>query len=126
MPVHQTRQRKAIHEAILHAPGPLSPNDILALATQVVPNLGIATVYRTINLLLETGDIQAVPIDANDVRYEPGDRGHHHHFLCRRCNTVYDLQGCAGPIAKMLPTGFKMDEHDILIRGACAKCQHTR
>jgi len=125
MAVHPTRQRKAIHQAIMLAPGPLSPNDILSLATQEVPKLGIATVYRTINLLLEAGDIQAVPINANDVRYEPCDRGHHHHFLCRVCNTVYDIKGCAGQIAKMLPADFEMDEHEILIHGTCAECKTT-
>jgi Fur family ferric uptake transcriptional regulator len=123
MSAHQTRQRKAIYQTISQAPGPLRPNEILELASADVPRLGIATVYRTINLLLEAGEIQAVPIDANDVRYEPTDRGHHHHFLCRMCNTVYDMEGCAGHMAKMLPYGFEMDEHEILIRGTCSTCK---
>lgn len=89
-----------------------------------VPKLGIATVYRTINLLLEAGEIHAVPIDANDVRYEPTDRGHHHHFLCHLCNTVYDMHGCSGHMSKLLPEGFEMDDHEILIHGKCAKCKN--
>lgn len=123
MNLHQTRQRKAIFQAINQAPGPLCPNEILDLASADVPRLGIATVYRTINLLLESGDIQPVQIDANDVRYEPTDRGHHHHFLCRVCNTVYDMKGCAGHMQKMLPKGFEMDEHEILLRGTCSTCK---
>ena len=123
MAVHQTRQRSAISEVISHAPGPLRPNEILDLASANVPRLGIATVYRTINLLLEAGEIQAVPIEANDVRYEPSNRGHHHHFLCQKCNTVFDMQGCAGHMNNMLPEGFEMEEHEILIRGTCAGCK---
>ena len=92
MSTHQTKQRKAITEAILHAPGPLRPNEIQSLAQEQVPRLGIATVYRTINLLMESGEIQAVPIAANDVRYEPTGRGHHHHFLCQVQRPVLGLQ----------------------------------
>ncbi|MAX25909.1 MAG: transcriptional repressor [Phycisphaeraceae bacterium] len=125
MSTHQTKQRKAITEAILHAPGPLRPNEIQSLAQEQVPRLGIATVYRTINLLMESGEIQAVPIAANDVRYEPTGRGHHHHFLCHRCNTVYDMHGCSGHMSNMLPDGFEMDDHEILIHGKCATCKES-
>lgn len=126
MSAHQTKQRKAITEAIQHAPGPLRPNEIQAIACNDVPRLGIATVYRTINMLLDSDEIQAVPIAANDVRYESTGRGHHHHFLCRVCNTVFDMHGCAGHMNKMLPKGFEMDDHEILIRGKCAACKAAK
>ncbi|MFG0249340.1 MAG: Fur family transcriptional regulator [Phycisphaeraceae bacterium JB051] len=125
MSTHQTKQRTAITEAILQAPGPLRPNEIQEIAQQQVPRLGIATVYRTINLLMESGEIQAVPIAANDVRYEPTGRGHHHHFLCHSCNTVYDMHGCSGHMSKMVPDGFEMDDHEILIHGKCATCKES-
>tara|TARA_Y100000589_G_scaffold330930_1_gene382246 strand:- start:1369 stop:1884 length:516 start_codon:yes stop_codon:yes gene_type:complete len=126
MSAHQTKQRKAITEAIQNAQGPLRPTEIQLIACQNVPRLGIATVYRTINMLLESGEIQAVPIAANDVRYEPTGRGHHHHFLCHSCNKVYDMHGCSGHMSKMIPDGFEMDDHEILIHGKCAACKKAK
>ena len=107
---------------MIHAPGPLCTQEIHDEASKTVPHLGIATVYRTINLLLEQGQIQAVTIANKDVRYEPTNRGHHHHFLCRVCNTAYDMPCIHSSMSQMIPEGFAMDEHDILIRGTCSKC----
>lgn len=122
MHVNQTQQRQAIFDVLIHAPGPLCTRGIHDEASKMVPQLGIATVYRTINLLLEQGQIQAVTIANKDVRYEPTDRGHHHHFLCRVCNTAYDMPCIHSNMSRMLPEGFAMEEHDILIRGTCSNC----
>ncbi|MFG0248759.1 MAG: Fur family transcriptional regulator [Phycisphaeraceae bacterium JB051] len=122
MRVNRTQQRQAIYEVLMHAPGPLCTQEIHDAAAREIPQLGIATVYRTINLLLEQGQIQAVTIGSKDIRYEPANREHHHHFLCRVCNTVYDMPCIHSSMSQMLPEGFSMDEHEIIIRGTCSKC----
>jgi Fur family ferric uptake transcriptional regulator len=126
MRINQTHQRQAIFDALIHAPGPLCTQEIHDAASKTIPQLGIATVYRTINLLLEQGEIQTVTIGSKDVRYEPANRGHHHHFLCHECNTVYDMPCIHSSMSQMLPEGFAMDEHEIIIRGTCSNCLKSK
>src|SRR5690606_18274023 len=87
----RTSQRDAITRVIREAPGPLTVDEIHARAKRRVRGLGIATVYRAVKLLLESGDIAAVTLPDGQTRYEAGDLGHHHHFRCRACGKVYDL-----------------------------------
>ena len=70
-----TSQRSAIARVIRDAPGPLRPLGILDLACPLVPTLGIATVYRQLRSLQDAGEVRAVELGVNDVRYEPTDRG---------------------------------------------------
>lgn len=119
-----SKQRDAIHHAIEHASGPLLPDEIHKRAKTAVPNLGIATVYRTINLLLENELIQPVTLPDGNTRYESADLGHHHHFRCRQCGKVYDLPGCMLKIddGAQLPGGFKVESHEVTLVGVCPAC----
>ena len=117
-----TNQRSAIVRVIHDAPGPLRPLEILGLASPIVPTLGIATVYRQLRRLRDAGEVRAVEMGVNDVRYEPTDRGHHHHFLCRECDEAFDIHGCPEGIAKLAPPGFELEEHEITLYGQCRDC----
>ena len=57
-----TRQRKAITEAFEKANRPLSPTEVLDLARDEVPNLGLSTVYRSLRLMAEQGEIAVVEL----------------------------------------------------------------
>ncbi len=110
-------------KVIRDAPGPLRPLDILELASRMVPTLGLATVYRHLNRLQDDGELQAVELGSKDVRYEPTDRGHHHHFVCRECGEAYDVHGCLRGIAKLAPPGFEVEQHEITLHGRCSHCR---
>lgn len=118
-----TRQRSAIRDAIEAADGPLSPAEVHEAARADVPNIGLATVYRTINSLLEDGVIAAVELPGEPARYEAAGRGHHHHFRCTACHRVYDFTGCPGNLAQLAPEGFKVTGHDIVLYGVCVDCR---
>ena len=122
MSARATSQRSAIVEVICDAPGPLRPLEILELASRMVPTLGIATVYRQLKRLQESGELRAVELGLNDVRYEPTDRGHHHHFLCRECGDAFDIHRCPEGIAKLAPPGFEIEEHEVTLYGRCGNC----
>jgi Fur family ferric uptake transcriptional regulator len=119
-----TRQRSAILAAIERADGPLTPVEIHARARRESDRLGIATVYRTIKLLIDTGEIQTVVLPDGETRYESAHNGHHHHFHCRRCNRVFDLEGCpvSIPPGATLPGGFTVTDHELTIFGLCPQC----
>ena len=119
----QTAQRAVIAAVIRDAGGPLSVAEILDRAKADLPALGVATVYRTVRLLEEAGDVHAVSLPGEDARYEPADRGHHHHFRCSRCGRVFDVPGCAlAHLPAGLPAGFVVEAHEITLYGRCASC----
>lgn len=118
----RTRQRRAIREVIVDAGVPLSPREILERSQSHVTGIGMATVYRTIKLLAEEGSIQTVDIAGESPRYEAAGKGHHHHFHCRDCGKVYELEGCCGHFAELTPKGFRLDGHDLTLYGQCSEC----
>ncbi len=121
--LRDTNQRRAILEVVQDARRPLSPQEILERAQAVVPKLGIATVYRSMKMLEESGDVVPVDLPGEGRRYERSGMKHHHHFSCRVCGRVYDLDGCPGNIDRLLPKGFKLEHHEILLYGVCDRCK---
>ena len=119
----RTNQGQAVKKVIYAAAGPLRPNEILKLASLIVPSLGIATVYRQLRRLQDSGEVRAVDLGINDVRYEPTNRGHHHHFLCSECEEAFDIHGCADGISEMVPPGFTVQGHEITLYGKCNGCR---
>jgi Fur family ferric uptake transcriptional regulator len=118
----QTRQRSAIREVIERAHRPLSVQEVFKLAARELPGLGIATVYRTIKSMLAEQALHQVELPGAMVRYEVAHLGHHHHFHCRRCDGVFEVEGCPGSLKRLTPRGFKMEGHDLTIVGLCAAC----
>jgi Fur family ferric uptake transcriptional regulator len=120
----QTRQRQQILDVITEADGPLSVAEIHERARRAVPNLGIATVYRTIKLLQEASQIHAVGLPDDESRYEKAGLGHHEHFRCRSCQQVFDLPDCPLPFlhGTTLKGGFVVEDHDLTLYGLCPQC----
>jgi len=119
-----TTQRRAIFHAVKQAGRPLSPVEILERAQREVPRLGIATVYRAVKDLEEAGELKPVDLPGEGRRYEPAGMKHHHHFSCRSCGRVFDLEGCPGNLERLVPPGFRLETHEILLYGTCDRCSH--
>lgn len=117
-----TKQKIAIREAFTGANRPLSPEETLHSAQQHHPNLGIATVYRNIQTLVEEGWLQPVEVPGDATRYEVAGKKHHHHFQCNECGKLYDLEGCAARARPKLPKGFRATSHEFYVYGTCAAC----
>lgn len=120
----QTPQRIAIEQSFAIAGRPLSPQEILDAAREQVPSLNLATVYRTLKRMVEDESIHPVELPGESARYElqSAAEHHHHHFRCRSCDAVFDLEGCVEGLKKLLPKGFRMTGHDIVLYGFCAAC----
>ena len=118
----KTRQKAAIREAFADANRPLAPEEVLRSARQQQPTLGIATVYRNIQTLVEEGWLQPVEVPGDSARYEVAGKHHHHHFQCNACGKVYDLEGCAVEGKPKLPRGFRASGHEFYVYGTCAAC----
>jgi Fur family ferric uptake transcriptional regulator len=121
-----TRQRAAIRDAIALANRPLLPQEVLEAAQGQAPGLGIATVYRNLKALVEDGDIRLVNLPGENPRYELADRSHHHHFQCRQCQRVFDIDACPGDMTSMAPPGFTVEDHELTLYGLCKDCSRPR
>ncbi|MEY3202612.1 MAG: hypothetical protein RIR70_2162 [Pseudomonadota bacterium] len=117
-----TRQRNAIREAVAQAGRPLLPQEVLDAAQRQVPGLSLATVYRNLRTLQEEGALRAVMLPGENARYEEAGHGHHHHFQCRQCGRVFEVEGCPGNLARLAPPGFAVEDHDITLYGRCREC----
>lgn len=120
--VRVTKQRDTIRLVISKAGRPLSTQEIFASAQRKIPALGIATIYRTIKSFAEEGSIIAVELPGQPSRWEITPESHHHHFLCNTCDKLYEINACPKDLQRLLPKGYTLEEHNILLRGQCATC----
>lgn len=118
----RTRQRENILRVIADAGSPVAPREILTRAQSRLKGLGLATVYRTLKLLAESGVVRLVEIPGDPPRYELADKEHHHHFSCRLCACVYEVPGCCGHFEEHLPAGFRLESHEVILFGICKRC----
>jgi Fur family ferric uptake transcriptional regulator len=120
--VRNTAQRRAIRKVLVDSARPLSPAEILAAAQSDTPGLGIATVYRTVKSLVDEGVLAPVCLPGEAPRYEIAGKGHHHHFHCRHCKGVFEVEHCFGDFQKSVPTGFLLESHEVVLYGLCNSC----
>lgn len=127
-----TNQRIAILEVLNNRPGKhLTAEEIYDCVRGEYPDIGLATVYRTIQLLSELNLIDKLNLDDGYVRYEIGAKNqeesshHHHHLICLECGDVYAFQDdlletLENRIKETL--GFEVLNHEVKLYGHCDKC----
>ena len=122
-----TSQRELVAEVVLTAPGHLSADDVEHRLRERGAHVGKATVYRTLDLLTESGMIARRDFGEGFRRYErvPG-RQHHEHLICLRCGTVIEFSNERLERMKALIAeeyGFRHHHHRLEIFGTCPECQ---
>lgn len=125
-----TTQRRAILDVIVknHSKH-LSPEEVYDIVKVKYPEIGIATVYRTLQLLEKLNIIYRVNFDDGYNRYElnhDSENHHHHHLICLKCGKVMEvkldlLETLENEIEK--ENGFKIIDHNVKFFGYCANCQ---
>lgn len=122
----RTTQRRAILAALSEAQGPLTAQEVHERASKELAGIGLATVYRNLNVLADAGEIVAIHLPQDPARYELAGRAHHHHFRCEGCATVFELYDSC-PIdpleGRILPGGLKVTGHELVLFGFCSDCQ---
>ncbi len=121
-----TRPRQVILDVISEASGHLAPAVICSRARERYPQLGLATVYRTLDLLVELGCIQRVHGEDGCHSYAAAPRPHGHHLVCSRCGRAEEFADCdldALVQALQSRTGYRIDGHLLELFGRCPACQ---
>ena len=128
-----TTQRVAILEVLNSRPGKhLTAEEIYDYVKKKYPEIGIATVYRTIQMLSELNLIDKLNLGDGYVRYEISKTSkeeachHHHHLICLDCGSIYAfkddlLETLEGRINETM--GFEVVDHEVKLYGHCKKCK---
>jgi Fe2+ or Zn2+ uptake regulation protein len=117
--VRMTPQRRAVVDAVAAQQGSFSVVDVYDRARKREPSIGLATVYRTVELLREAGSVRQLA-----GAYVRCHSGHHHHLVCTSCGSVEDTELCGAPSAAVLERkhGFRAESHELDVYGLCARC----
>ncbi len=127
-----TNQRLVVLRVLdRHRDTHMAAEDIYELVKMESPDIGLATVYRTVQLLLEMKLVDRINLDDGCVRYEighlvDGESKHtHHHLICKSCGKVLSfnddlLEGLESHIEAM--TGFRVSDHELKFYGQCKDC----
>ena len=118
--MERAKQQLAVLRALAEADGPLSARELWSRLSGT--GVGLATVYRALQRGVDEGTLEAVEVLGGGVRYEPKDREHHHFFLCSICDHAFDLFGCVEGLEFLVPEGFQMMRHEVVLLGTCDAC----
>jgi Fur family ferric uptake transcriptional regulator len=121
-----TPQRRVVIQTIASTQDHLTPAAIYERVHQDHPNIGLVTVYRTLEILAELGLICELHAGGSCRSYTVSAPGHHHHLICSNCGAVIDFTGCdLGKVEQNLSkeTGFRIDGHLLEFIGLCQTCQ---
>jgi len=122
-----TSQRLAIAQLLLSSPAHLSADEVAARLAEQGPVVGLATVYRTLDLLVASGLVVERDFGEGFKRFEPArDLPHHYHLTCTICGSVTEfLDERVGEIIRTNAKvrGFVPSRHRLLIHGTCRTCR---
>jgi len=124
-----TPQRWAIISIFLMNKGRhLSADDVYGMLKETYPNNGIATVYRTLELLEEIGVLKRMDFGDGRSRFELKDEDthHHHHLVCSNCGSITEFEDDLLDSLEVVierKTGFKITDHVAKFYGLCATCR---
>ncbi|UOF89899.1 transcriptional repressor [Fodinisporobacter ferrooxydans] len=124
-----TPQREATLQILLeNQEKHLSAEDIFMLVKQRNPDIGLATVYRTLELLHDLRIIEKLSFGDGVSRYEfrsDDHPHHHHHLICLKCGEVSEIEDLLDDLEMRVEREhkFKIVDHRVNLLGYCESCQ---
>lgn len=121
-----TRQFVAVREVLAQAGDFRSAQDIHAALRGTGTKVGLATVYRALQSLVDSGAADVLRTAAGEAVYRACGTGHHHHLMCRSCGKTVEVQGPAverWTEETALQHGFTDVSHTVELFGTCAGCR---
>jgi Fur family ferric uptake transcriptional regulator len=122
-----SRRRERIAEIFFGMVGHVSVEELLAHARREDRRVSLATVYRTMKLLSESGLATAREFGDGQTRYEVAiGRSHHDHLICTTCGAIAEfadeqIEALQASVARR--HGFEVERHRLELYGRCARCR---
>ena len=121
-----TKQRQTIVDTFFRQKGHISAEELYAKIAKTDSGIGLATVYRTLKLLVEAGLASERNFGDGTSRYEPAKtNSHHDHLICIDCGRIEEFEN---PKIETLQNEvaaknkFKVSDHKLELYGQCADC----
>lgn len=125
--MNYSRQREIIFDTLRrHAVHPTAERLYnIIKGEQPDSNIGIATVYRNLRRMANSGNIKKIS-GLEEAEHFDHNTHTHYHFLCKKCNKVFDIDAKVAPEIienTQKETGFIIDSYDVVFHGICKDCQ---
>lgn len=120
-----TRQRGEVLALLREVDSSHSAQRLHQMLRERGAHVGLTTVYRTLQLLVDAGEVDATRLPGGDQLFRLCSPGHHHHLVCRQCGRTVEV---AGPAVEQWADriaashGFTDVGHTVEIFGTCADC----
>src|SRR4029450_4510306 len=121
----KTRQRTAVEEILSDRHDFRTAQQIHDDLRHLGERIGLTTVYRTLQLMTDVGELDAIRTNEGETAYRRCSTGHHHHLVCRICGRTVEVSGPAverWANAVAAQHGFREISHDLEIFGTCNTC----
>lgn len=125
-PTRSTKQSTAIHKVLDENSEFLSAQDIHTEAVKLMQSISLATVYRTVQRMVDSGRVDSVRNEDGEQLFRRCSEVHHdHHLVCRVCGHTVEVAG--QPLAQWVDTisenaGFSQVSSVIELFGVCSNC----
>ena len=127
-PRKPTRQQAAVADLLDKCDDFTSAQTVHARLREAGAGVGLATVYRTLQAMVEAGTVDMLRTDDGEAVYRACSTDHHHHLVCRSCGRTVEVEGPAverWTDRVAAEHGFSDVTHSLEIFGTCAECSRT-
>lgn len=122
-----TKQREVLIKTLYNNLDHFTPENLYLHIKNEYPelNIGIATVYRTLNLLEESEMVTSITFGSQGKKFELATKPHHDHMICRKCGQIIEFQDQTIEKRQILISkeqGFELTGHIMQLYGICSEC----
>ena len=124
--VRTTRQRSAISALLDESKGFRSAQDLHAELRERGDNIGLTTVYRTLQSMADAGAVDVLRTDSGESIFRKCSDSHHHHLVCRVCGFTVEVEEPEVEVWAQRAGrahGFSEVTHTVELFGLCARCR---
>ena len=126
-----TRQREIVLNILYHSDTHFTPESLYMEIKRKEPNLnvGIATVYRTLNLLEDSQMVTSLSFGAAGKKFELANKPHHDHLICKNCCKIVEFENSIVERQQALIAKehkFKLTGHLMQLYGICETCAQSK
>jgi Fur family ferric uptake transcriptional regulator len=121
-----TLPRRAVIEALCRARRSLDAHELLERSKRIHAGVGLATVYRTLDMLEVAGVARKMQLDGKYHVVACEDRSLHYHLICEKCHSVTELrseQADRALVKLAYSHGFRVRHEPIEVMGLCDECR---
>ena len=120
-----TEPRRSLATLIADQDGHFTAADLVEAAGAGRLGIGRATVFRTLDVLVDLGAVERLDLPSGEHAYVGCEPTHHHHLVCSRCGRTDEiddagLRAVVGDVARR--TGYRVDDHRLELFGLCPAC----